>query len=440
MNPLSHMIRRVSGDDRLITRLFSKGLADLWVKGIGLFGILAMNAVLARYLGVEAFGHFAFVLSGVTLLSLVARLGMDSGALRFVPIYVAQEDWGLLNGVLQWMAVRVVAASMLLAMAVAGGAFLFRSLLDPGLLSTLLWGAVLLPLLSLTLFLSFALRGRLWVVRAQLPDHVTRPLGTILVVVIAGLAGWSMSGADAMAALACATFVALLQTALWLRRSLPEPARNVVPRQDPEEWWRRSLPLLFVAGANMLLNQTDILMLGFLQSTDASGLYAVASRIAAVTIFAVIALGSIGQPMIAELYALDKRAELQKLARVIARVSLATMVPMVLFFALAGELLLGFFGVEFEAAYWPLLILVLGQAIASLFGASGYLLTMTDQQGYAAKCLALSVGANLVLNLTLIPVLGMNGAALATAVATVMNLALMAWGVYRKIRIRPTAF
>ena len=66
--------RFLSGEEQS-RKLLVNGARDLVLKGLGLVGFLVMNAVLARGLGVEAFGHYAFVLSGVLLLSMAARQG-----------------------------------------------------------------------------------------------------------------------------------------------------------------------------------------------------------------------------------------------------------------------------------------------------------------------------------------------------------------------------
>lgn len=433
-------ISRILRDDKLVARLFSKGAADLCIKGFGLFALLGMNTLLARYMGVEAYGHFSFGLAAMMIVALVARQGMDSGILRLLPAYVAKQEWGLLIGVNRWMMKRVLVVALLLAVAGIVGIKLFRAELDPGLYTTLFWGFVFVPAIASMQMIQYALRGRSWIVLSQVPELVFRPLGVILIVVFSGFFGVMLDGGGAMQASLAASLFGICFGAAWFYQSLPQEALNAQPRYEAAVWRRISTPLLLVAGANLILNQSDVLILGLLTTTDQSGLYAAASRIAAITGFGLIALSSIGAPMISELYAVDKRAELARLAKLIARVSLATLLPMAFVLAMFGQSLLALFGPAFEAAYLPLLILIGGHAIAACFGASALLLTMTDYQSIAAKYLMLSVVINLALNFALIPIYGMVGAAIATALSMLIRVGAMAYTVKARMGINPMAF
>lgn len=431
--------RFLSGDEQS-RKLLVNGARDLVLKGLGLVGFLVMNAVLARGLGVEAFGHYAFVLSVVLLLSMAARQGMDSGILRFVSVYSAQQKWGFLKGVLVWMMIRVG------VVAVAVSFFGFAVLLvagpfaAPGLRETGFWGLIFLPLVTLSQINQNALRGRLWIVRAQIPDLVIRPYGVTLVVSLLYWAGVSVDGGDAMAITAVSAAVGLVLGWVWLRNSLPGEVFSVAAEHEPKAWRQVSTQLLLVSGAGFVLTQMDIVMLGLLTTTDQSGLYSIASRLSAISIFAIVALGSIGAPMIASLYAREDTEALARLVKLMARISLATLVPMGLLFAVLGPFILSFFGDQFVVVYVPLLVLVGGQTLAACFGPAAMLLTMTSAEDTAARVLLFSVVANLMLNGLLIPQFGMLGASIATALTTAIPACVMFFAVRQRLGISSAAF
>ncbi len=431
--------RFLSGDEQS-RKLLVNGARDLVLKGLGLVGFLVMNAVLARGLGVEAFGHYAFVLSVVLLLSMAARQGMDSGILRFVSVYSAQQKWGFLKGVLVWMMIRVG------VVAVAVSFFGFAVLLvagpfaAPGLRETGFWGLIFLPLVTLSQINQNALRGRLWIVRAQIPDLVIRPYGVTLVVSLLYWAGVSVDGGDAMAITAVSAAVGLVLGWVWLRNSLPGEVFSVAAEHEPKAWRQVSTQLLLVSGAGFVLTQMDIVMLGLLTTTDQSGLYSIASRLSAISIFAIVALGSIGAPMIASLYAREDTESLARLVKLMARISLATLVPMGLLFAVLGPFILSFFGDQFVVVYVPLLVLVGGQTLAACFGPAAMLLTMTSAEDTAARVLLFSVVANLMLNGLLIPQFGMLGASIATALTTAIPACVMFFAVRQRLGISSAAF
>ncbi len=437
---MAEISERIRANDAQSRKLLVNGARDVVLKGSGLLGFLIMNAVLARGLGVEAFGHYAFVLSLVLLLSMAARQGMDSGILRFISVYSAQKKWGLLRGVIVWMTTRVGVVAVAMALLGAAGLLMFGHLIDAGLWKTGLWGLLFLPLVALSHMTQFALRGRLWIVRAQIPDLVLRPYGVALLVAVLLGAGVSLDGGDAMAITAFLAAIGVALGWVWLRRSLPGEVLSGTAQYEPKAWREVSTQLLLVSGANLVLTQTDIVMLGLLTSTDQSGLYSIASRLSAISIFAIIALGSIGAPMIASLHAKDDREGLTRLVKLMARLSLATLLPMGFLFAVAGPFILGLFGDEFVTVYMPLLVLVGGQTLAACFGPAAMLLTMTSAEDAAARILLFSVAANLALNALLIPQFGMLGASIATALTTSFPAAIMFLAVRHRLQISSAAF
>ncbi|PCJ69887.1 MAG: hypothetical protein COA62_10320 [Rhodobiaceae bacterium] len=440
MTSLHALILRFFGDDPLRSRLFSKGVADFGVKSTGFLALFAMNAVLARLMGLEAFGHFAFVSSALVVFAMMARQGMDSVVLRLVPGYVLKEEWGLLRGLLRWTFKRVFAGAVGLGLAIAVGLIVLRDTLPAGLFATAMWGAVILPILALSQQIQYVLRSRAWVVRAQIPDLVLRPLGVMAIVGVVWFCGFAIYGRDVMAITVAVSLVGLAMGAVWLRKSFPAPAHHAPLVFLAPEWRKVSTQLLFAAGANLLLMQIDILMLGIFQSTDQSGLYAIASRISAMAIFATVALASFGAPLVAELYSQKKMDDLASISKTMARVAFALLVPAVIVLVLFGKDILGLFGQVFVTAYYPLLILVGGQVLATCFGVSVTILTMTAHEKIAARVLVLSVVANIVLNAALIPLYGMVGAAVATALTLAFPVVRMSFIVRSRLGIDTTIF
>ena len=142
-------------------------------------------------------------------------------------------------------------------------------------------------------------------------------------------------------------------------------------------------------------------------------------------------------PYAARLNAQGDQQKLQKLVRRTAQSAVAFALPVVVLLAVAGDrLLITLFGSEFAGAYWPLLILALGQLANAGFGATGMLLNMTGFERDVTRVVAIAAGLNVVLNLALIPIFGVIGAAIATSVSygvleclAVASGALAAWGV-----------
>ena len=84
------------------------------------------------------------------------------------------------------------------------------------------------------------------------------------------------------------------------------------------------------------------------------------------------------------------------------------------------------YGVAFETAYVPLLILCIGQLVNASMGSVASLLNMTGHERETTKSVLVGAVVNVVLNLSLVPVWGMTGAAIATA-STLIVWNLIMW-------------
>jgi len=122
--------------------------------------------------------------------------------------------------------------------------------------------------------------------------------------------------------------------------------------------------------------------------------------------------------------------ELARIARLNARFSIIFASAMALALATAGKWALGLFGPGFEADYPALLILLAGGLVNSFTGSVVYLLMMTGHQRAALWIMAGALGLSIAANIILIPLYGVTGSAIASA------LALAGWNIAMVIHVR----
>ena len=98
------------------------------------------------------------------------------------------------------------------------------------------------------------------------------------------------------------------------------------------------------------------------------------------------------------------------------------------------------FGPEYTAAYPLLFILVIGIIARAAVGPAESVLNMAGEQKACAFVYGLTLLVNIILTLTLIPLLGLFGAALATAVAMIFEAIALYAMVLRRLDLTMFAF
>jgi O-antigen/teichoic acid export membrane protein len=262
------------------------------------------------------------------------------------------------------------------------------------------------------------------VVGAYAPSLVIRPLVILLASGGAWLA-WGHLTAGAALAITLGAFllVALLQSALV--RQLVRAGRRVrAPVYDRRRWFIVSAPLLLVAGFQIALGQTDLLLVGAVRGVEEAGLYSAAAKTATLVGFLLVALNAVAAPLFAELNAKGDRAGLQRLASTCAQWAFWPTVAIAALLALFAPLVLALFGPSFQGARWALTILLFGQLVSAGCGAVGYLMSLTGHQNDAARVYGVVSILNIPLCYAGVLVFGLNGAAAATA------LSLIAWNLW----------
>jgi O-antigen/teichoic acid export membrane protein len=394
----------------------------LRVGGVAL-GYVA-HVLLSRSLGVQGYGQYVILLGWALVLTLPTRLGMDNSALRYSTVYLEAGRHGALRAFLRFgafsilVAAAVVALGMIVVGRTAGGSNAVA----------LLWAAALIPPLALLGFASALLRTARRIFASQFYDQALRPAVLIMLIGAAALGGTRLTAASGMMLTALAAAIALVAILIDLWRSFAF-LRPVQPDyQEWRSWYAVAIPLLAISIAQELLNQLEILIIGYLGDARMAGLFSAAWRLASLMPFGLQALAIIGAPMIASAYHRNDQGEMFHVARLNARIGLGFAALVAVPVIAAGPWLLGIFGPEFRAAYPALVILTVGGAVNAFTGVVAYFLTLTGRERMALAIFAGALAISLLLNVILIPRLGVIGAAIASSSALAFwNLAMLAY-------------
>lgn len=424
----------------LAQRLLNAGAISLIAKFSEVILGLLLVVILARGLGAAGVGVYAFVLALVSLLAVPVRMGLPPLVVRETARGQANHDWAPVRGLWRW----THGMALLLSLLVITGIGLVIGLgvvQDEMLRRTLLWGVWLIPLRALIGIRSAALRGLRHVLAGIVPDQIIRPALLVAFISVALLVpAFELSPASAMGLTVLSALLVFLLGAWLLYRARPASLVAVAPIYQPRVWLAAAWPLALTQGFQQINRYADVLLLGMLAATADVGIYRVAAQGASLVSLGLMALNMVTAPFITRLHAQEEQYKLQKLARRTAQAALAFALLAVAVFAVLGKwLLVTLFGSEFSAAYWPLLILAMGQLLNAGFGATGLLLNMTGHERDVTRVVAVAAGMNVLLNLALIPLFGVIGAAVATSVSLVFwNIRL--WFVVRwRLGIRSSA-
>lgn len=405
---------------RLAARAGPVFLAKVSAAGLA----VALHLLLTRSYSQDVYGVYVLVLSMVGLAVIPGRLGMDTASIRFVGVYLAEEDGGMLAGFIRashWLSLACCLALGLLALGLHRLELLPESAVDPG---SLLVGCALIPAFGLLAVLANLLTSLRWPGLSVSLNEVLRPVLIASGVLAFWLAGFAPGSRHLLLVNLAATLACCLLLEVFIQRMRPEISRSE-PRYNYSEWVRVGLSHSIISGSQFLLKQADILMLGFLLGPREVALYSVATRLSDLSLFAQTALNAIVAPTISELYAKEEMEQLRGSLLQAGILMSAFSAAILVFFYLVGAAGLGLFGEKYVAGLPILLLLALGKLYGASLGPVGMIVSMTGHQDYAQKAVTASVVANVALNYALIPRYGGLGAAVATVASnTVRNTVL----------------
>jgi len=439
---LSSLTNIITGNG-LRSELTRNGIGSLILKAAYVLLSIAITVTLARTLGADGYGVYAYVFALVSLLSIPAEFGLPNLLVRETAKAFAKQEWGMIQGVWRWAGriTGILTAVLILGAGVA--AAIWGDRFSREQLLTMIWGLALVPLIALGALRGAALRGLHKVIQGQLPEQALLP-GFYIVLILGAIfvaSGENLTPATAMSLQVAAAALAFASGAWLLWRATPLEVRKAKPVYESRRWLSSTLPLAFIGGMQLINNRTSIIILGLFVSSAQVGIYKVADQMSVLVSLGLQAINMVVAPQFARLYTVGDKERMQKLATTSARAVLSITLPVVAIFLLFGKPLLTLvFGADFVPAYEPLSILAIGQLANSATGSVGFLLIMTGHEQDAARGIAVAAVGNVVLNLVLVPLWGTKGAALASAVTMIVWNILLWLAVRRRLEINSMAF
>jgi O-antigen/teichoic acid export membrane protein len=411
------LVRGALSGRRNLLEVLARASQVLAIRLVGAGLAYASMVLLARWLGPHDFGIYAYVLVIVTLLGLGFSLGFSSSGLRFVPNYLARKRLRRLAGFVRRSHGMVLGFSVFGTLCCAALVLVFRNAIESYYVVPLLVGLLCVPVWTLLSQFESTARSFGWMNVAYIPGFILRPL---LLTAFVGGAMWLHGTADAETALwaltgACA-IAALVQGVLIAFGIRPHLAR-VKPIFHTPHWFAISLNFLMIDGFRMLLDNTDVLMIGKLLDPHSVAIYFAAIRSGGLVAFVSFSMMAFAVPKFAEIHSTGNRQDLQKFVTGVIHLMFWPSLLVAGALAVLGPFVLSLFGPDFGAGYPTMLVVLGGLVLRAATGPVEYLLNVTGHHRDTMKVYGLAAVAGIGLNILLIPTLGIIGAAIATYAA-----------------------
>lgn len=411
-------------------RLFGSGMISLAIKVFGAGLSYLMFVAFAHLLSAEDYGVFAFSFNLAIVVAAFAGFGYSTAVMRYWPKYLAQGKPYYAKG-----AIKMGAQLTLVGVATV---LLVGFLADQFSPKNFLSVAALAATFCVSDFAAGVLRAQQSVVGSMLPRDVLwrilAPLAAFAVIWF----GYSLTSSAAVYICAFALLTLLLGQIFLITKST-----NRLAGRSPavSDWAGTRSSLLPLWGAGIvfaMIQQMDVVVVGYLMNGAETGAYFAAQKTATLLSLVLIAGGLVTAPTMASLYEKKSHTELQKLCKqLVIAIAAVTLVGFV-FLVFSGKILLGFFNHNFTSAYSILLILAFGCMIDAVAGPTAYLMQMTAYEKTYLKIMLVCYLLVIMLQFALIPRWGGMGAALASAGGTIVWNLWSIWLLRTKAKIDPS--
>jgi O-antigen/teichoic acid export membrane protein len=388
------------------------------VVGGGLFFI--NEIMLARTLGASTYGLFALAYVLARIGQNISLFGLSAALLHFMPVYLSQGRRDHVIGTV------LAALQLVLVLGIAfGGALMLSSswianhIFDkPGAASYIHHLAFVVPFMGLTEILAVVTRGfgysKYYVVVSNWTPPVVILIGLILIKILNAPPIWVTWAL--IAGYGAATLVGLFCVVWIIGRDL----WNVKPVFEFRRLYGYALPLLVNALLYLTMQWSDVLLLGYFVSDEGVGIYRACFQIVVIFDMIIFPVNAAASHVVPILNDRDLREQKDRTFGLVTLLVFGMSVPLFFLIALHAPAILTILGSNYAAGAGVLTILAAGRLIRNALGSSAFFLVLRGHQAVETRNAAAAASWNVAVNVVLIPLFGIFGAAVGTSLGEVI--------------------
>jgi O-antigen/teichoic acid export membrane protein len=392
-------------------------LSDLVGKGTS----LGVRLVAGRYLGPSDYGLIILGLTLINISSLFAVLGLSKGIAQQIPRSESEAQLFQFSvGVGLCTSIILLSISYLIAPTIT------NTLGDESLLTILEIFAIGIPLLTFVKISIGGLRGFGYTHGRVLVENTAYRGVTFLMVVSGVYLGFSVVGIafSWVVGLGLAAMLSLM----LLRRKTPLIDNLTLAKGLDRNGINRllsvSVPLVVSNSAFFLMRQSDNLLIGYFSTVVDVGIYDASFTLTLVLLMFTGSIGYLFMPYFSHTDSNRVNQDLERLYKIVSKwVALAALPLFFLMVAWPTETLTALYDADYASGSLPLILLATGSMVSILTGINGHALTAIGRSKQIMYGNIIGFILNTLMNVMLIPVAGITGAAVASGVSfSISNL------------------
>lgn len=432
-------VQQSTKPDKVVGRLGAGTGITLGGRVLGRGLHLVTQVLLARILPIHAFGLFAIGFTILRMVSLIAPMGLQNGVIYLGIRNRDADGLGIKNVILIALGIAAAigtafgAATWFLASWLANDVFN-----EPGVQPVI---RGLAPAFALVATLKIAAAGTRISQHMKygvIAEDIVQPATNVLLLLVVLIAGWGLSGAVSAVV---GSFAISLITALYFLTSLYPGLLSWAPINKLSiagELIRYSIPAAFAGVLGTYILWIDRLFIAYYRPATEAGVYHALSQFAIVFAIILHASNTACQPLVAKLYHQMQLSQLNTIFKVSTKWGMYFSLPLfVIIITVPTELMGGIFGNAYEVGASALVVLASAQLINVSTGGVGMMLIMTGHQRQWFITSLVCFVVALALNVKLIPLYGVMGAAIATLIAFIVLFSVGLGHVWYRLKAWP---
>ncbi|MBB78570.1 MAG: lipopolysaccharide biosynthesis protein [Crocinitomicaceae bacterium] len=392
-----------------------KSFSSIIVKVLGVLIVIGLSVFLARTIGAEGLGIINLSHRIVAILLIVGLFGMTKVIIKEVAIALNKNELQHIGNVMHtsyWLNGSITI--LLSALLILSSPWLANNIFqEPKLTYPLIISFVVMTPQVFSRIFSSGLIGYRKIWQSNLVEQTLSAFLTGLFLLLYWLFLGELNVNIVAVFYAIGRIGVTICVGLYWKKLYLNNGQN---KKIFNQLLKTAKPLFLVSIAGVIINSSDIIILGLFSSAKEVGIYLVAARISLLTNMLLLVTNSAISPKIATLYADKDTRSMENMLKKITKGLFIIGLFVYFIFITFGDWILAIWGPEFREAYPILLILGFGQLINLGTGAVGMVLTMTGHEKIQRNISITFMVIFLTLSFFLASKYGILGSAIASAI------------------------